>query len=147
MAEADDILFAPLHETDWRVRCREIVSYIENQKHTPQRNMLTGKNDEAVHPDGALLLEGLCELFHEHKQDIFWIVYVPVISNTPIECREIYFNGDLRFDRYENGGYPHLASARQWSIRDLNLVRNWYTSHYLFGTREEAEAYFRKADV
>lgn len=147
MSEADDILFAPLVKSDWRIQCRQIVEYIKSYQNAPRRNQMNGKAGIEPAPVGALLLEEMCELYHEHKQDIFWLVYVPSPGSQPVECREIYFNGVLTFDRYEDGGFPHLGSVSRFSIRDLNLVRNCHTYHHVFATKAEAHAYWKDVDV
>ena len=135
----DDVLFEPIHSIlPWREQCRAITTYIEKHGELlrPMRKTLELSRPR---PDGALLLEGVMELYHEKGQREFFYAIITTQSKTVFS---LSFDGTLIFGRYEDGKVPVLGNFDgRRSIRDLNLVANTYTKHYVFASSSEARHY------
>lgn len=90
-------------------------------------------------PPGSLTLEKLMELYHVDKQRVFY--YALVRSNGEY-LGALSFDGTIDFNKYEHGKFPVLGGfVQQHSIRDLNLVPNTYTRHFVFASEEDAQQY------
>lgn len=136
MTKIDDILFAPIQP--WREHCREVAAYIaiNGEQLKPMRQIYPL---DRPRPAGALLLEQLMELYHVNGRRDF--CFVLGFREGP-QQHYMTFDGTILFGKYENGKFPLLGGFQgRRSIRDLNLVPNTYTRHYVFVTAHEANTY------
>lgn len=137
MATPDDILFAPVN-SKWRDLTKEVTEYIVNQADNlkPMRKMF---DPTRLRPQGALDLMTLMELYHDQGQRVFYYV---IISRNVKSLSELTFDGKIIFGKYENNKIPMLSGfTGRRSIRDLNLVPNTYTAHFVFASESEARQY------
>ncbi len=139
MSKIDDLIFEPIMSAlSWRDQCRIIVEYIEKKGESlrPMKQVLSLSRPR---PFGSLLLEELMELYHDKGQRVFYCV---VIDSKNRIVSSLIFNGTLIFGKYEEGNAPMLGGFNgRRSIRDLNLVPNTYTRHYVFTSETDACAY------
>lgn len=136
MSAIDEILFAPIQE--WRIKVREIVQYITivGNSFKPMTQLF---DLNRTRPEGSLLLERLMELYHLGGQHKFYYVrgYTRMAKLYTLEI-----DGRIDFGKYEEGKCPLLGGNHGIpSIRDLNLVPNTYTRHYVFASEKEATTY------
>jgi hypothetical protein len=136
MRIVDDILFSPLQESEWKKLTKEITEYIENYSLLHRKGNLDVNRSR---PIGSLTLMQLMQAYHEHGQDEFYYV---ISSYSGKKCYKFIFDGTLIFGRYENKSIPMLGKkVVKKSIRDLNLVPNDYTMHYVFDCEDNALIY------
>ncbi len=138
MSTADDILFEPLPPS-WLKLTTDVDHYIRAAAATikPMRQLFA---IDRVRPDGSLTLFDLMRLYHEAGQKQFFIISWGRFTRS---LDPMTFDGTLKFNRYEDGLPPMLGNYGRHSIRDLNLVPNTYSLHYVFDTEEAAQAYFK----
>jgi hypothetical protein len=139
MTSVDDLLFEPiLILSAWRKKCRIVADYIENMAPTykPMKQIYP---IDRPRPAGSLLLEQLLELYHDKGHRDF---YYAIAGNTSRSVNALVFDGGIIFGKYEDGEIPILSGFNgRRSIRDLNLVPNTYTRHYVFASGDEARLY------
>jgi hypothetical protein len=133
----EDILFAPIGAS-WRSECQQMYDYVYNHKYQPSYDI----RGTRIRPTAALDLFGLCELYHDQGQDLFYVFLNDMMFRRR-EIKEIFFDGRLTFDLYSDWGFPHLTLHPQWSVRDLNLVPSGYSDNYLFDNMSDAESYWK----
>ena len=137
MSSVDDLIFEPIIPA-WRKKCHEVVDYIKKNSAVLKPMRLKYAIDR-LRPPGSLLLEQMLELYHFGGQRKFH--YVVVGKYTKV-LEELTFDGGIDFGKYEDGSVPTLGGcAVRRSIRDLNLVPNTYTLHYVFASETEARLY------
>lgn len=141
MSEVNDILFGPVNS--WRKLCKEVTDYILTKAETsrPMRNIY---DINRLRPPGSLTLEGLMEHYHLEGQQSFRYVLGYTIAP---QVHIMTIDGTIIFGKYEDGKIPLLGgfkgTSAPRSIRDLNLVPNTYSRHYVFTTDEEATTYLQ----
>jgi len=138
MSSADDILFEPL-PPQWKKLANDIDNYIRTVGVTAKPMRLIYSMDR-VRPEGSLTLHDMMRLYHDSGQKQFFIVSWGRFTRV---LEPMMFDGTLQFHRYEDGLPPMLGNYSRHSIRDLNLVPNTYSLHYVFDTEEAARVYFK----
>lgn len=138
MANATDILFEPIQRSPlWRQLAQDVTEYIRTTApvHKPMAQIYP---IDRPRPNGSVTLEQLMEHFHLGGQNRFFVV----VAGRHTKMLESFpFNGSIEFLRYEDGQAPRLGSYFQHSIRDMNLVPNTYTRHYVFTNEQDARTY------
>jgi hypothetical protein len=137
VSTADEILYAPI-EPSWQTLAQTIDDYIRTvgAKIKPMKQLF---DMDRPRPEGSLTLLELMRQYHEENKKQFYVVSwgrSRMLESLP-------FNGNVLFLKYENGSPPMLATYSRHSIRDLNLVPNTYSLHYVFLTEDHARAYYQ----
>ena len=141
MSKADDILFEPISPQipAWLKQTRDVKFYIETVG-SRLKPMAAAYPMDRTRPDGSLTLEQMMTLYHVNGQDRFFVVK----CNRNIKLMESFpFDGSINMMLYEHGKAPRLGTYNDLSIRDMNLVPNTYTRHYVFANENEARQYMK----
>ena len=143
MALAYDTLYEPVEVgviiPVWLKLARDVSAYI-TEKADHYKPVYPLFPIERTRPDGSLTLEELMRLYHEGGQKQFFMVTVNRVTKLLESCP---WNGEIDWLRYEDGKAPRLGGPCNFSIRDLNLVPNTYTKHFVFAVEVEARAYMK----